>query len=177
MTRPLEIDWLYRGLRLFLPVEWQRFRAGAPAQSRDGCLVQAYRQLMESPDSAVRERAAQDWCAWEDAAIAHESLGKPGYYTAKPDAAKLAFVRICTHYFAHAAWLEEEQLLRNARRLKGIPGVLVHGRLDLSGPLCTAWELTQVWPGVELKIIEDSGHTGSPAMTAATRNAVARFTP
>jgi len=177
MTRPHEIDWLYRGLRLFLPVEWQRFRAGAPADSRDGNLVEAYRRLMENLDSAVRERAANDWCAWEDAAIAHESLGNPGQYSAKPVAAKLAFVRICTHYFAHAAWLEDGQLLRNAHRLNGIPGVLIHGRLDLSAPLRTAWELAQAWPDAELKVIEDSGHTGSPAMGEALADAIARFSP
>lgn len=177
MTRPQEIDWLYRGLRLFLPVEWQHFRAGVPPQSRDSGLVEAYRQLMESPDSAVRAQAAQNWCAWEDAAIAHESLGEPSQYTAKPDAAKLAFARIATHYFAHAAWLEPEQLLRNAHRLKGIPGVLIHGRLDLSAPLRTAWELAQAWHDAELKVIEDSGHTGNPAMTTATADAIARLIP
>ena len=177
MTRPHEINWLYHGLRMFLPAEWQRFRAGAPASSRDDGLVEAYRQLMESPDPAIREKAAQDWCAWEDAAIAHESLGNPGQYTAKADAAKLAFVRICTHYFANAAWLEDEQLLRNAHRLKGIPGVLIHGRLDLSAPLRTAWELAEAWPDARLRIIEDSGHTGSPAMAATIADAISRFTP
>lgn len=175
MTRPREIDWLYHGLRLLLPIEWERFRAGVPAQDRDGNLIEAYRRLMENPDPAVRERAARDWCAWEDAAIAHETHGNPGQYSAKPDAAKLAFVRICTHYFAHAAWLEDGQLLRNAARLKGIPGVLIHGRLDLSGPLLTTWELAQAWPDAELKIINDAGHTGSPAMRTAILDAIARF--
>lgn len=177
MTRPQEVDWLYRGLRLVRPAEWQRFRDGVPEKDRDGNLVEAYRRLMEHPDAAVRERAAGDWCAWEDAAIAHEALGKPGQYSAKIDAGRLAFVRICTHYFAHAAWLEDGQLLRDAHRLDGIPGVLIHGRLDLSAPVRTAWELAQVWPGAELRIIEDSGHTGSPAVVAAIADAVARFTP
>lgn len=177
MTRQQEVDWLYRGLRLFRPAEWQRFRDGVPESDRDGNLVEAYRRLMEHPDAAVRERAAQDWCAWEDAAIAHEALGKPGQYSAKIDAGRLAFVRICTHYFAHAAWLEDGQLLRDAHRLAGIPGVLIHGRLDLSAPVRTAWELAQAWPGAELRIIEDSGHTGSPAMAAAIGDAVERFTP
>lgn len=177
MTRPQEVDWLYRGLRRFRPAEWQRFRDGVPEGDRDGSLVEAYRRLMEHPDAAVRERAAQDWCAWEDAAIAHEALGKPGQYSAKIDAGRLAFVRICTHYFADAAWLEDGQLLRDAHRLAGIPGVLIHGRLDLSAPVRTAWELAQAWPGAELRIIEDSGHTGSPAMAAAIGDAVERFTP
>ncbi|ART71400.1 prolyl aminopeptidase [Mycobacterium dioxanotrophicus] len=175
MTRPREIDWLYHGLRLLLPVEWERFRAGVPAPERDDDLVEAYRHLMEHPDHVVREQAAHDWCAWEDAVIAHETHGNPGQYSAKADAAKLAFVRICAHYFAHNAWLEDDQLLRNADRLSGIPGVLIHGRLDLSGPLLTAWELAQAWPDAELKIIEDSGHTGSPAMRTAIEEAVSRF--
>jgi proline iminopeptidase len=175
MTRPREIDWLYRGLRLLLPIEWVRFRAGAPAEERDGNLVDAYRRLMEHPVLAVREQAARDWCAWEDAVIAHEVQGNPGQYNAKPDKEKLAFVRICPHYFAHNAWLEDEQILQNALRLKGIPGVLIHGRLDLSGPLLTAWELAQAWSDAQLKVIEDFGHTGSPAMGTAIRDAIARW--
>jgi len=175
MTRPSEIAWLYRDVRVLLPREWERFRAGVPVADRDGNLVEAYRRLMEAPDPVVRERAARDWCAWEDAVIAHEALGRPGQYSAKPDAEKLTFVRICTHYFANCAWLEDAQLLRNAHLLRGIPGVLIHGRLDISAPLLTAWELAAAWPDAELMVIEDSGHTGSPAMATAVRHAIARF--
>nr|WP_067813769.1 prolyl aminopeptidase [Nocardia inohanensis] len=175
MSRPSEIDWLYRGLRLLLPIEWERFRDGAPAEYRDENLVEGYRQLMEHPDAEVRERAAGEWCAWEDAVIAHETSGAPGQYSAKVDAARMAFVRICTHYFANAVWIEEDRLLRDAHRLAGIPGVLIHGRLDLSAPLRTAWELARVWPDAQLRIIEDSGHTGSPAMVQSIFDAVARF--
>jgi proline iminopeptidase len=174
-TRRQEIDWLYHGLRLLMPVEWERFRAGVPVADPNGNLVEAYRRLMEHPDPAVRQQAARDWCAWEDAVIAHESLGTPGQYSVKPDKATLAFVRICTHYFANHAWLKDRQLLDDAHRLAGIPGVLIHGRLDLSAPLLTAWELAQAWPDAELKIIDDSGHTGSPAMAEAIRDAVARL--
>lgn len=173
MTRPSEIDWLYRGLRLLLPDEWERFRAGA--HDAEPNVVEAYRRLMEHPDATVRDTAARDWCAWEDAVIAHENLGRPGQYSAKPDAARLAMVRICTHYFANAAWLEDGALLRDAHRLAGIPGRLVHGRLDLSAPLLTAWELARAWPDAQLRIIEDSGHTGSPAMGSAILEAIAGF--
>ena len=89
-TRQQEIDWLYHGLRLLLPLEWERFRAGVPDQDRDSNLVEAYRRLMENPDHAIREQAALDWCAWEDAVIAHEDLGNVGQYSAKTAMAKLA---------------------------------------------------------------------------------------
>ena len=58
---------------------------------------------------------------------------------------------------------------------EGIPGVLVHGRHDLGGPVKTAWDLAKAWPGCELVIVEDSGHTGSQAFTEAIRSAVDRI--
>ncbi|MFC3962209.1 prolyl aminopeptidase [Nocardia jiangsuensis] len=171
-TSRRETEWLYRGLGRLLPAEWERFRAVVP-ETDD--LVDGYRLLLEHPDPEVRRDAAVEWCRWEDAAIAHESLGSPGQYSAKAETALLAFVRICTHYFAHAAWLEEGALLRDAHRLAGIPGELIHGRLDISTPLETAWDLAKAWPEARLRIIDDSGHTGSPAMGAALLRAVARF--
>ena len=55
-------------------------------------------------------------------------------------------------------------LLRDMEQLAGIPGVLIHGRNDLGGGACTPWELARAWPGAELIVIEDSGHTGSTTM-------------
>ena len=176
MTRPREIDWLYRGLRLLLPEQWERFRDGLPSSLYDGNLVEGYRQLMNDPDPAVRANAARDWCAWEDAVIAHETHGSPGQYSAKVDEQRLAFVRICTHYFAHHAWLDDNALLHGAHRLAGIPGILIHGRLDLSAPLLTAWQLARAWPDAKLVVVEDSGHTGSPTMRAAVKDAIALAT-
>lgn len=174
-TRPEETDWLYRGVGRLLPGPWETFRDALPPEDRAGDLVAAYSRLLNSTDEAVRAKAARDWCTWEDAVIAHESLGKPGAYSDRADDALIAFARICAHYFSHDAWLEDGQLLRDAHRLAGIPGVLIHGRLDLGSPLTTAWELAKVWPDAELEVIDDSGHTGSPAMGQAVLRAVERF--
>ncbi len=162
--RRSEIDWLYRGVGRFFPAEWARFRAGVPESERDGDLVEAYARLMENPDPDVRHKAAADWLAWEDAVISLEPNGTPNAYSSRPPDASLAFVRICAHYFSHAAWLEEDELLRNATQLKGIPGVLFHGRLDLGSPLDTAWALAEAWPEARLVVVDDSGHTGSETM-------------
>jgi proline iminopeptidase len=123
----------------------------------------------------VRSKAATDWLAWEDAVISLEEQGTPGAYSDRlPDAA-IAFVRICAHYFSHGAWLEEGELLANAGRLEGIPAVLLHGRLDLGSPLGTAWELARAWPGSELAVVADSGHTGSETMQRLALQATERF--
>jgi proline iminopeptidase len=70
---------------------------------------------------------------------------------------QLAFARIVTHYFCHNAWLEEGILLRQAPLLAHIPGILVHGRLDLASPLVTAWELARAWPNSALVIVHGAG--------------------
>ena len=174
-SRRSEIDWLYRGVGRFFPEEWERFRHGVPEAERDGDLLAAYARLMEHPDARVRAKAASDWLAWEDAVISQEPHGTPNMYSDRPPAAQLAFVRICAHYFSHAAWLEEGVLLREAHRLAGIPGVLIHGRLDLGSPLTTAWELARAWPDATLHVVDDSGHTGSETMSREIRAALDRF--
>jgi proline iminopeptidase len=174
-TRRSEIDWLYRGVGRFFPADWERFRAGVSEADGAADLVAAYARLMEHPDADVRARAATEWMAWEDAVISLEPHGTPQAYSSRPPAATLAFVRICAHYFAHGAWLEEDELLRNAAPLAGIPGVLIHGRLDMGSPLRTAWELAQVWPDARLVVVGDSGHTGSDTMRYEILEAVDQF--
>jgi proline iminopeptidase len=184
-TRRLELDWLYRGVGRFFPEAWARFRDFAgladsyrlPTDSTPPIsgLLQAYSRMMEDPDIGVRSRAATEWTAWEDAVISQESNGSPGAYGDRPDDAKLAFVRICSHYFAHDGFLEDGVLIREAGKLAGIPGVLIHGRNDLGGGACTPWELAHAWPGAELIIIEDSGHTGSTIMTGEMHAAADRL--
>jgi proline iminopeptidase len=130
---------------------------------------------MEHPDAAVRERAAADWCAWEDTVLSGETKGTSRPYGDRPSPARLALVRICSHYFSRGAWLQEGALLRDADRLAGIPGVLIHGRLDLGGPVDTAWELARAWPDAELVVVEDAGHLGGATTRDHVLAALDRF--
>ncbi|HZD71758.1 MAG TPA: prolyl aminopeptidase, partial [Actinomycetes bacterium] len=171
LGRHPDLNWLYRGVGRFFPEEWERFRAGVP-EAGDDEVVAAYARRMDDPDPSVRERAAVDWCAWEDAVISLEPEGIPNAYSDRPPLDRLAFVRICSHYFAHRAWLGEEGVLPGAGRLTGIPGVLIHGRLDLGGPLEVAWTLARAWPDAELAVLHDTGHTGSDTMTERKRRAL-----
>ena len=170
-SRRSEIDWLYRGVGRLFPEEWERFRALVP----DGDLVAGYARLMEDPDPNVRERAVNAWCAWEDAVVSLEPGAKPNMYSDRPAADRVAFVRICAHYCANAAWLEDGALIRDAGRLAGIPGVLVHGRLDLSAPLDTAWALANAWPDAQLIVLRNSGHQASAEKREAVLRALERF--
>jgi proline iminopeptidase len=170
-----DLEWLYRDARMFFPEQWERFAAGSGVPRDTPCLdmLAAYARLTGHPDPAVREKATLDWCAWEDAVLSTEGLG--GVFSGRPPAAMLALVRICAHYYSNAAWLEEGVLVREAGRLAGIPGLLIHGRRDMSCPVASAWRLSRAWPGAELRIIEDAGHIGSTATMDCLIETMDRF--
>lgn len=160
-SRRSEAEWLYWGAARFFPEPWRRFRSHVPEASVAGDaqgVITAYARRMAHPDVDVRVEAARAWCEWEDAVLSLEPNAPESPYRQMAPAERVAFVRICTHYLAHGAWLEEGALIRDAGRLAGIPGVLIHGVRDLSCPVGTAWELARAWPGAELVTLPDAGH-------------------
>jgi proline iminopeptidase len=174
-TRRSEIDWLYRGVAPLFPAQWARFREGVPPSERDGDLVEAYFRLLHDPDPAVRTKAAKDWHDWEAALLSVDSEAKPNPQWSRPEF-RMARARIVTHYFRNNAWLEDGMLLRRAGLLANIPGMLIHGRLDLGSPLVTAWELAQAWPKSELVTVNGAGHASTdPGVSEAIIAATDRF--
>lgn len=180
-SRRWEVDWITEGAGAIFPEAWDRLAAHAEAagigyRRGRGRLVEAYTRLMASPDAAVREAASQEWALWEDV---HISIGTDGLHRSPrwdDDRARHTFVRLVTHYWAHDGFCDPP-LLERMDRLAGIPGVLIHGRRDVSGPAVTAWEVHRRWPGSELIVVEEDGHGGEAMVeewTAANTRLVER---
>jgi len=152
-----ELHWFYQeGASWLFPDEWEHFVAPiAPLDRHD--LMGAYRKLLTGSDEAARTNAAVAWSHWEGRTI---TLLPDPEITASHDNARfaLAFARIENHYFVNHGFFEEGQLLRDAHRLHGIPGVIVQGRYDCCTPVKTAWELHRAWPQAEFHLIPDAGH-------------------
>jgi proline iminopeptidase len=158
-TTRREVAWVTEDMGRIFPREWDRFAAAVPESLRHLRLVDAYAEMLFDGDPAVREHAAREWCAWEDT---HVSL-MPGFVPNpryEDPEFRLRFSRLVTHYWRNSAFLEDGQLLRDVSLLEGIPGVLIHGRYDVSGPLDVAWRLHQRWASSELVILNDAGHGG-----------------
>jgi proline iminopeptidase len=159
-TSRREVQWITRDMGRIFPEQWDRFAAiRAYDGHRPMDLADIYAELVFDADPLVQETAAREWCAWEDT---HVSLA-PGYFPNRrfeDPAFRLLFTRLVTHYWRHAAFLPENQLIHNASLLNDIPGILLHGRNDISSPLETAWRLHQAWRGSELHIINNTGHGG-----------------
>jgi len=169
-----EVALLTRGLGKLFPEAFEAFVSELPAGERDGNLAAAYNRLIESPDRAVRERAARAWTDWETAIVPAPPRSEKRY---EDPEFRMGFARTVTHYFGNDHFLgegnEEGVVLRDAPLLKDIPGTLVQGSLDLGNLLGVTWRLQHTWPGSELVIIDEAGHNASApgvaeALVAAT---------
>ncbi|GAB6897197.1 prolyl aminopeptidase [Kineosporia succinea] len=171
--RRRETEWISNGMRRIFPREWEQFASLVPAAERAGDLSVAYARLLADPDPVVTQRAASAWCIWEDT---HVSLAPNAgaHYALKPPVEQQVSTRLITHYWGNGSFLDETPVLENMHRIAHIPGVLVHGRHDVSSPLDTAWDLHQAWPGSRLVVIGDEGHGGA-GMTAAWIDALDAF--
>lgn len=158
LLRRSELAWFYQdGASALFPEAWDAFERVIPAQERGDMIGAYYRRLID-PDPRVHLPAAEAWSVWEgttlsliEDAVRVRSFANPAY--------ALAFARIECHYFVnHGFFAEDGVLLRDAHRLSGIPGVIVHGRYDVVTPVRNAWDLKKVWPSAELRIVPDAGH-------------------
>ena len=179
LCRRQDIHWFYQfGASLVFPDYWEDFLHPIPPAER-GDMVKAYYQRLTGANELAKMSCAKSWALWE----AHcatlrpnldvlESFGDP----------HMALSLACTeaHYFVNNSFIEENQILDNAKQLEGIPGIIVHGRYDMVCPLDNAQALHHLWHDSELHIVRDAGHSSREpniidALIRATRAMARRF--
>jgi proline iminopeptidase len=162
-----DIEWLTVHAGRFFPSEWEAFRDHVPPALSHLPLVDAYHQLVMDPDPSVHAPAAEAWCRWEEAHVATTPDSRPNPRYQDPRF-RLGFARQVTHCWRNASWLAPDEIVEAATALVDIPGRLIHGRLDVSGPLDSAWRLHRAWPNSKLTILDDVGHGGRALGQACT---------
>lgn len=125
-----EIDWYYQfGVSEMFPDKWAAFQAPIPEVERHDMVAAYHRRLMGGQP-----------CCPAGSGKGMDDMGRGSHHPSTRSCLigslqrghfALAFARLENHFFTHKAWLEGGQMLANADRLKGIPGVIVHGRYDM----------------------------------------------
>lgn len=175
LCRPRDIHWFYQeGASALFPDHWRDYLAPVPEPER-GDLLSAYHRLLTGPDELRRMAAAKAWSLWEGRTATLLPDTATTDYFGNPHVA-LSLARIENHYFVNHAFLEPDQLCRDAGRLAHIPGIIVHGRYDVVCPIEQAFALAEAWPEARLQIIPDAGHAASePGIVDALVRATDQF--
>lgn len=175
-VRKSEVDWFYqKGADALFPDIWESYVAPIPEAERHD-MIGAYYRRLTGDDPAKQLACARAWSQWEGSTLSLlpdpkrvEDFGG--------DRFAIAFARIECHYFRHRGFFTHDgQLLDEAHRLHGIPGVIIQGRYDVVTPMQTAWDLHRAWPRAEFVIVDDAGHTATePGIRDALIAATDRF--
>jgi proline iminopeptidase len=160
LCRPREIRWFYQdGANHIFPDYWQDFITPIAESERHDLLHAHYRHLTGS-DEIARMASAKAWSIWEGrTATLTPNTGVIDFFS-DPHVA-LSLARIEAHYFVNNIFLADNQILRDAHRLAGIPGIIVQGRYDMCCPMESAWDLSRAWPQALFEVIPAAGHSAS----------------
>jgi proline iminopeptidase len=174
-TRP-ELDGAFRKvLPLLYPDLHDDFLSILPKKERRKPLEAYWRRILD-PDPAVHGPAARAWGDTErilsEHAPARVRLDLSAINAASGALPASPFME--AHYFQNDCFMQPNQLMTEANRLAGIPGIIVQGRYDLLCPPATSHALHAAWPQSEVRMIEGAGHTlYDPGVRNAVMKAIA----
>lgn len=161
LLTPKELSWFYQdGAGMLFPDAWERLLAPIPRAER-GDMISAYHRRLTHPDRKIQAEAAAAWSQWEGDTISLRGPeARPPKFNEEDFA--IAFARIESHFFTNKGFFDEDDwILKNIDRIRGIPGWIVQGRFDVVTPLDSAWRLHKAWPEARFEIVWDAGHAST----------------
>jgi proline iminopeptidase len=146
-----------------------------PPEERRQPLDAYWRRILDS-DSAVHGPAARAWYGTESILSEHSPsrtrLDLAALDNSMRPLPSTPFME--AHYFQNDCFMRPGQLMAEAGKLKGIPGIIVQGRTDFLCPPSTSHALAAAWPDAEVRIVENAGHSlYDPGIRDAVMKAIA----
>lgn len=151
-----ETDWIMtEKSKLFYPDAWETYSRHLNGEEKKDVFNVLYRKIF-SGNPKEKEEAIKDFNFWDEFKL--NLFPEAEYKKGKPSKHDIVSTQIFFHYTKNYGFLKEDSLIKNAGKLKNIPGAIIHGRYDMICPLITAWRLHQAWPRAEFIIVECAGH-------------------
>jgi proline iminopeptidase len=145
-----------------------------PPEERAQPLDAYWRRILDS-DPAVHGPAARAWHDTERILSEHAS-GRVRLDLASLNSSRAlpASPFMEAHYFENNCFMKPDQLMAEAGKLEGIPGIIVQGRYDLLCPPATSHALGAIWRNSEVRFVEGAGHSlYDPGVRDAVMKAIA----
>lgn len=166
LGRPSELDWFFgpNGVARIYPREYEAFVDALPLGLRE-LPLRGYAAFFRSrPDEA-----ALGWGQWDH----RVATGRVIDDTARIDPAACV---IACHYAVNGFFLSDHGLLADMDAVRGLPGTIVQGQLDLVCPAANAVTLVHYWPEAELRTVDGAGHLSTdPGIARELVDATNRF--
>ncbi len=161
-------------LPLLYPGLSEDFLAALPEAEREQPLDAYLRRILDA-DPAVHIPAARAWGETERILSEHApNRVRLERATLNSSRSLPSTPFMEAHYFANDCFMRPDQLMAEAGKLEGIPGIIVQGRYDLLCPPATSHALASRWPQAEVRVVESAGHSlYDPGIRDAVMKAIA----
>ncbi len=167
LMREQEIQWFLEGVRYFYPEHWQKLAMVCKATHYQD-MLRNMEKIYHNGTLAEQKDFAYAYATFES----NLSTLLPEPLTLYNHDNSLALARLEFEYFYYQRDAFKN-LLRDIQRIQHLPCIIIQGRYDMVCPPISAYEVHQVWPGSELVMIPNAGHSASEppivnALVAAT---------
>lgn len=130
-----------------------------------------YYKLLTSENVAQQKKALETYGSFEHVLGAlSPRFGKISEVKEK----MLAYTRIYAQYAVNHYYLKSNELMHNVRKIKHIPTLIVHNRLDMVCPLKGAYDLSQKIEKCRFVVVPAKGH-GGKLLRQTLKNEIRRF--
>ncbi len=145
--------WEFEGNSFFYPEFVEELERKAKGRA-----VQAHFDAEISSKSLKKQLDAANYYGWYERICGNLT---PQWNTLQEiDDKELASQRVYMHYSANKFMLEPNQILKNIRKIKDIPALIIHNRLDFVCPPKGAYKLHKALPKSTLIMVPERGHVG-----------------
>ncbi|MDO6567989.1 prolyl aminopeptidase [Alteromonas sp. 1_MG-2023] len=183
LARQQDRDWFLSpnsaAAQLF-PEYYRQFIKGIAAPLTSASICEYYYNTLKADNEVQRHAALKRWYQWEER-LSRVSLppGTGDSTSQYPLSLVTTLATLECHFLINKCFLEEGYILDNIDKISDIPGTIIHGRYDMICKTEAAETLHKSWPGSQLQIIPEAGHSTSEpgiayALCRATRD-MARF--
>lgn len=166
LARTEDFMWVNADSERFYPDMWDEMRRVYKHQN----FFSTHKKLLFSKKEADNLFAMTYWRSYE------HMLGQlePRFERqTELNESALTCARIAFHYDENRYFLSDNQILRNADKIKHIPALIAHNRMDFCCTVKQAWELHKALPKSQLQILGGYGHS-SPALLKAVKKMIRR---
>lgn len=157
LARKTDNDFYLRGrVASHFPEVWERFTSMVPASERSD-VGGYYKEKMASTNENERKRFAYEWMVYESSILRLDYMPAAVEHSLK-DFASESLSYLEAHYILNNCFVEEDYIIKNARKLQGVETVIVQGRYDFICMPSAAYDLSKVLDTATLHFVA-SGHS------------------
>lgn len=151
--------YLGGGAASHFPEVWDDFISLVP-ENTDMSVSEYYKKMMFGDDEKVRKKFAKAWMLYESKTVFIDYNPKKTERELS-DWASDSLAYLEAHYLLNDCFIEDNYIIKNAEKLKGIETVIVHGRYDFVCMPSAAIDLHDALGESAILHIPMAGHAGN----------------